>query len=86
MTYFRMSTDDSLGLIKSYVGEGEFTDDPTNIQGGAAVCRVPDLQGLLKFLCKTGFEHHVAMTRGHYAHVLEEAITSYLGWDLYRHH
>ena len=40
MTYFRMSTDDRLGLIKSYVGEGEFTDDPTNIHGGSAVCRI----------------------------------------------
>ncbi len=85
MTYFRMSTDDTLGLIKSYVGEGDFTDDPTNIHGGSAVCRVDDLQSLLKYICKNGFEHHVAMTRGHYADVLEEAITSYLDWDLYRH-
>ena len=37
MTYFRMSTDDTLGLIKSYVGEGEFTDDPTNIMA-ARLC------------------------------------------------
>jgi L-fucose isomerase-like protein len=85
MTYFRMSTDDTLGIIKSYVGEGEFTDDPNNIQGGSAVCRVDNLQPLMKYICKNGFEHHVAMSRGHYADVLEEAITSYLGWELYRH-
>lgn len=85
MTYFRMSTDDTLGIIKSYVGEGEFTDDPNTIQGGSAVCRVDNLQPLMKYICKNGFEHHVAMSRGHYADVLEEAITSYLGWELYHH-
>ena len=85
MTYFRMSTDDRQGLIKSYLGQGEFTDEPTNIQGGSAVCVVPSLQHLLKYLCKQGFEHHVAMTRGLYANVLDEAISTYLGWDLYHH-
>jgi L-fucose isomerase-like protein len=85
MTYFRMSTDDPQGVIKCYLGEGEFTDDPVGIQGGSAVCRVPDLQVLLDFLCKSGFEHHVAMTRDHCAEVLEEAIETYLGWDLYYH-
>ena len=85
MTYFRMSTDDRAGAIRCYVGEGEFTDDPTNIQGGAAVCRIDDLQGLMKYVCKNGFEHHVAQVRGNWADVLEEAITTYLGWDFYRH-
>jgi L-fucose isomerase-like protein len=85
MTYFRMSTDDRKGIIKSYVGEGDFTDDPNNIQGGSAVCRIENLQPLMKYICKNGFEHHVAMVRGHYANVLDEAITTYLGWDVYHH-
>ncbi len=85
MTYFRMSTDDLRGEIRAYLGEGDFTDDPNNIQGGSAVCQVPNLQQLLKFLCKNGFEHHVAMTRGHYANVLYEAISTYLDWDIYYH-
>jgi L-fucose isomerase-like protein len=85
MTYFRMSTDDRAGEIRCYVGEGEFTDDPTNIQGGAAVCRIENLQKLMKYVCKNGFEHHVAQVRGNWADVLEEAITTYLGWDFYRH-
>ncbi|HET6443933.1 MAG TPA: fucose isomerase, partial [candidate division Zixibacteria bacterium] len=85
MTYFRMSTFDSEGSIKAYLGEGHFTDDPVGIDGGAAVCQVEDLQGLLNYLCKNGFEHHVALTRDHCADVLQEAITSYLGWDLYQH-
>jgi hypothetical protein len=39
----------------------------------------------MKYACKQGFEHHVAMVRGYHADVLEEAINSYLKWDLYRH-
>jgi len=85
MTFFRMTTDDRLGEIRCYVGEGEFTDDPTNIQGGAAVCRIENLQDMMKYVCKNGFEHHVAQVRGNWADVLEEAITTYLGWDFYRH-
>ena len=85
MSYFRMSTDDPIGEIKCYLGEGEFTDDPVTIQGGSAVCRVPDMQMLLDFICKNGFEHHVAMVRGQCADVLEEAIGTYLGWDMYVH-
>jgi L-fucose isomerase-like protein len=86
MTYFRISTDDAWGTIKAYLGEGEMTDDPVGaFQGGSAVCRVPDLQTLLDYMCKNGFEHHVAVTRDHCADVLNEAITTYLGWDLYYH-
>ena len=85
MSFFRMSTDDPKGIIKAYLGEGDFTDDPAPIDGGAAACRVENLQGLLDFICKNGFEHHVAQVRGHCADVLNEAITTYLGWDLYYH-
>jgi L-fucose isomerase-like protein len=85
ITFFRISTDDPRGIIKAYLGEGEMTDDPVTIQGGSAVLRVPRLQGLLDYLCRNGFEHHVAVTRGHCADVLDEAIDTYLGWDLYRH-
>jgi L-fucose isomerase-like protein len=87
MTFFRMSTDDRVGMIKSYVGEGEITDDSaTNFQGGAAVLQIPNLQTMLNYICKNGFEHHVSVTRGHYAKVLTEAIETYLGWDFYQHY
>jgi len=86
ITFFRASTDDVDGRIKAYVGEGEMTDDlvPT-FQGGIAVLRIPDLQDLMDVLCRNGFEHHVAVTRSHVADVLDEAIGTYLHWDLYRH-
>jgi len=85
MTYFRISTDDVNGMIKSYLGEGSITDDPYSMDGGIAVCEIPDLQILMKFLCKNGFEHHVAMGRGHVAGIIEEAVVNYMGWGLYRH-
>jgi L-fucose isomerase-like protein len=86
MSFFRVSTDDPRGTIKAYLGEGEITDDSAGgMQGGAAVLHVSGLQALLDYICKHGFEHHVAVTRGHCADVLNEAIDTYLGWDLYHH-
>jgi L-fucose isomerase-like protein len=85
VTFFRASTDDQRGVIRAYVGEGALTADPTSIAGGTAVVHVPNMQELLATLCKYGFEHHVAMTRGHVADVIHEALTTYLGWDLYYH-
>jgi L-fucose isomerase-like protein len=63
--------------------EGEFTDDPYGMDGGVGVCRVPNLQRLMKFMCKSGFEHHVGMARSHCADMISEAVNTYLGWDLY---
>ncbi|MFH0758402.1 MAG: fucose isomerase [Bacteroidota bacterium] len=85
MTYFRISTDDPKGLIKSYLGEGVITDDPYGMDGGIAICKIPNLQGLMKYMCKNGFEHHVGMVRGHVGDILEEAIGNYLGWEIYKH-
>ena len=85
MTYFRISTDDQRGVITSYLGQGEFTDDPFDMDGGIAVCKVSNLRSLLAHICQNGFEHHVAMTRGHVADVLREVVCKYLGWDLYHH-
>jgi L-fucose isomerase-like protein len=85
MTYFRISTDDRRGVIKSYLGEGNITDDPYGMDGGIAVCEIPNLQNLMKYMCKNGFEHHVAMVRSHVSEILEEAIGNYLGWEIYNH-
>jgi len=85
MTYFRVSTDDSRGIIKAYLGEGEFTDDPYAMDGGIAVCKVPGLNNLMKYITQNGFEHHVSMVRGHVSMIVREAIEKYLDWDLYSH-
>lgn len=84
-TFFRISTDDIKGCIKSYLGEGTITDDPYGMDGCIAVTKVDNLQTLMKYICKNGFEHHVAMCRGNVKDILQEAIESYLGWNLYVH-
>ena len=71
--------------IRAYVGEGEFTDDPLKTFGTRAVVRVPELQKLMRYICRNGFEHHAAMNASHTAGTLEEAFERYLGWDVYRH-
>jgi L-fucose isomerase-like protein len=85
MTFGRLSTDDSSGVIRAYVGEGSFTDDELDTFGSRAVVEVPRLQDLLRHICSNGFEHHVVMTRSHTADVLAEAFSRYLRWDTYRH-
>lgn len=84
-TYFRISTDDTKGIIKSYVGEGNITDDPYAMDGCIAVTQVPNLQNLMKYLCKNGFEHHVAMCRDNVQDIIFEAVETYLGWDIHKH-
>ena len=85
MSFARVSTDDQAGRIKAYVGEGRFTDDPLQTFGTRAVVEVPGLQELMHYICKNGFEHHVAMTGAHVASVLKEAFETYLGWETYQH-
>jgi len=85
MTYARVSTDDTSGIIRAYTGEGELTNDPLDTFGHRAVVYTPNLQKLLAYLCKTGFEHHVAMTMGSVSGALVEAFTNYMGWEVYHH-
>lgn len=84
-TYFRISTDDPKGCIKAYLGEGKITNDPYGMDGCIAVTQVPNLQKLMKHICRNGFEHHVAACRGLVKDILQDAIENYLGWDLYVH-
>ncbi|MBI1873720.1 MAG: fucose isomerase, partial [Acidobacteria bacterium] len=84
-TYCRVSTDDLEGRIASYVGEGRFTDDTLETFGGYGVVEVPDLQRLLQTICQRGFEHHVAATRAAVADAIDDALDTYLRWDVYHH-
>ena len=84
-TFFRISTDDTKGTIKAYLGTGEITDDPYGMDGCIAVTKVDNLQILMKHICKNGFEHHVAMVRNDVKDILNEAIEGYLGRNLYVH-
>lgn len=84
-TFFRISTDDTMGVIKSYLGKGRMTNDPYGMAGCIAVTEVENLQTLLKYICRNGFEHHVAMVRTDVVDIMNDAIENYLGWDNYLH-
>jgi L-fucose isomerase-like protein len=85
LTYARITTDDRHGVIKSYVGEGRITDDPLDTFGSRAVVEIADLQKLLRYICKGGWEHHCAMNPSLSADILQEAFETYMGWEVYRH-
>jgi len=85
MSFARFSTDDTSGRMRGYVGEGRFTDDPLNTFGGAGVVEIPKMQNLLHYICKNGFEHHVAANLSTVAGAVHEAATRYLGWDTHWH-
>ncbi|MCB0154900.1 MAG: L-fucose/L-arabinose isomerase family protein [Anaerolineae bacterium] len=86
LTYARVDTDDRQGRIRTYVGEGVFTDDYlSQMSGTKAVVEVPGLQKLMRYVCKNGFAHHAAMSQSSVAEVLVEAFDTYLGWEVYHH-
>jgi L-fucose isomerase-like protein len=85
MSFARFSTDDRHGAIHGYVGEGRFTDDPLTTFGGAGVVEIPNLQGLLRYICERGFEHHVAANLAPVSAAVREAATRYLGWSVHNH-
>jgi L-fucose isomerase-like protein len=84
-TYCRVSTDDLTGKIRAYLGEGEFTDDKLETFGGYGTFRVNRLQALLQYICRQGFEHHVAATKAQVGAAVEDALSTYLKWDVYHH-
>jgi L-fucose isomerase-like protein len=85
MSFARFSTDDTAGVIRGYVGEGAFTNDPLNTFGGAGVVEIPHLQKLLHYICENGFEHHVAANFSSVAAATHEAAVRYFGWPMYWH-
>lgn len=85
VTFARVSTDDVNGCIRAYVGEGQFTNDLLSTFGTRAVVEVPQLQKLMRYICKNGFEHHAAMSASQCAGPLAEALETYLCWPVYRH-
>ena len=84
-TYCRVATEDEYGTIASYVGEGMLTDDPLLTFGGYGVVEIPNLQGLLRFICENGYEHHVAINQSRVADAVAEALEKYMRWDVYYH-
>ena len=85
LTYGRITTADTEGKIRCYVGEGELTNDKLDTFGTRAVAHVANLQNVLRHVCQLGFEHHVVMTQSRSADILAEAFGNYLGWEVEHH-
>ncbi len=85
ITYCRVSTNESTGRIRAYVGEAQFTNDSLDTFGGYGVVKIPEFQRLLHFICESGFEHHVAVNSSEVAEAIAEAFSKYLGWEVYYH-
>jgi L-fucose isomerase-like protein len=85
LTYCRVSTDDLNGKLRAYCGEGEITSDKLQSFGGYGVVRISALQDLLQYVCKHGYEHHVAVNRSHFGRAVADALANYKGWEVYHH-
>jgi L-fucose isomerase-like protein len=85
LTFARFMSDDEEGLLRTYVGEGSFIDEDLDTFGGYGVARIENLQVLLQYICRLGFEHHVAVSHSECADILAEAFTTYLGFRTYHH-
>ena len=82
MTMSNCFTED--GKLKIYASEAEFTGEPIEKEyfGCGGVAKIPDAQSKLLRLAKWGFKHHTTVGVGHMKYVLEEAFSTYLGYDL----
>ena len=72
------------GKLKVYTSEAKFTTDPIEPEffGCGGVAEIPDLQNKLIKLAKGGFKHHTTVGVGHMKSILDEAFTTYLGYEL----
>ena len=82
MTFSNCKTED--GKITIYFSEGHFTDDDIEKEffGCAGVAQIDDLQNKLIKLARGGFKHHTTVSPGHVKAILDEAFTTYLGYDV----
>lgn len=82
ITYSNCQTKD--GKIVMYVDEAKITKDQIEQEyfGCAGVAEIDNLQDKLIALARGGFKHHTSIGPGHYKAVLEEAIRTYLHYDL----
>lgn len=72
------------GELCSFVTEGKLTDDyiGDGFFGCGIVFEKPDLPEMMNYMCKEGYRHHVAITKGNWAKAVAEAFDNYLGYNI----
>lgn len=82
MTFASSKTED--GRVIFYLGEGQFTGEAIekDFFGCGGVAEIQGLQNKLMTIGKQGFRHHVGVTFGNVAVPVQEAFSTYLGYDI----
>jgi len=72
------------GELESFVTDGVFTEDPIEEEffGCGKVMRRENIDTLANFMAREGYKHHLCVTFGDYADVIQEAFTNYLGYGI----
>ena len=81
---YKMYDDTSSSLVPlKALSNWKITDDEIEpaFFGCGGVAEIPDLQNKLIRLARGGLKHHTAICEGHYKTILQEAFTTYLGYD-----
>lgn len=84
ITFFRLTSDDTSGGLKAYVGEGEILEEDAKTFGSRGIAKIAELEHLMNYICIEGFEHHVAINLSKVANVTCEAMR-YLRIPVYKH-
>lgn len=74
------------GRICAYLGEGELTHDPIEPEffGTGSVLYADGMDGILDYIGKNGYRHHMAVAPKHVCDAAEEALSNYLGYEVKR--
>lgn len=80
VTYASCKTED--GKLVAYFGDAEILDVKLEKEyfGTYGVIQIENLQEKLCYFGRNAFRHHVSLTSGHVAKILQEAFTTYLGY------
>ena len=85
-TYCRVSTDDFCGRVDARTSAKAASPTTSSTPSAAtASSRCRTSRGCCSYICRNGFEHHVAATKATVADAVEDALDTYLEWDVYRH-
>ena len=76
------------GRLCGFVTEGEVTGDKIEkaFFGTGFVFRKDDndANGMLNYMSRNGYRHHVAFVKGNWSAAIVEAFSNYLGWEIDR--
>jgi L-fucose isomerase-like protein len=78
------STRTENGKICAFVTEAIFTDDEIEEEffGSGKVVEKENINELSNYLATTGYKHHVSITYGNCAEIINEAFSKYLKYDI----